>query len=426
MVSKIRSVHAREVFDTKGLPTVEVDVLLGDGSLGRAAAPGGTSRGTSEAFDLRDGDKSYFDGMGVSKAIQNVNTEIADKLRGTDATDQERIDNLLIELDGTENKSRVGGNALIATSLANAKAAAKSRGVELFEHLGGGREIPISLVNVMFGGPAYVGVPGTADFQEYKLIALNAESHKEGYLKISRIYQRLCEFMVEKQGFGIPKLAQLAGTLSARFDSNDEAFATLTKLIEDEGYVPRKDFGIYIDLAATQLYKDGMYHLKADNAVLSREEWIGRLEEMCDNYPIISMEDCLFEDDWEGWVNLTKRLGNKVQLVGDDLFTTNPKRLKKGVEMGAANAIVIKPNQVGTLTETMETIRMAKAAGYGTVISVRSGELWDPYIVHLCVGQNLGQGKIGGRGSLNEILRIEECLGDELVYKGRSILSKFL
>ena len=430
MVGIIKKVYAREVFNEKGLPTVEVDVLLDDGSLGRAAAPGGTSRGVSEAFDLRDGDKSYFNGMGVNKAIFNVNSKIADKLRGKDATDQEEIDRLLIELDGTENKSRLGGNAIVATSLANAKAAAKSRGIALFEHLGGGKEIPVSFVYVMFGGPAYVGVRGTCDFQEYALIALSARSYKEGFIATLGIYKSLCEIMMKKRGFGIPKLAELAGILTARFDSNDEAYATLTKLIEEEGYVSRKDFGIYTDLAASQLYKDGMYHLKADNKVLSRGEMIDKLEEMCANYPIISMEDCLFEDDWEGWKILTKRLGNKVQLVGDDLFVTNPKRLKKGIEMGVANAIVIKPNQVGTLTETIKTIKMAKAVGYGTVISPRSGELWDPYVVHLCVGQNLGQGKIvecpTGGSSLNELIRIADYLGDKAIYRGRSILSRFL
>lgn len=430
MTGIIKSIHAREIFDLKGLPTVEVDVLLDDGSLGRAAAPGGTSRGINEAFDLRDADKSYFNGMGVSKAISNVNTEIADTLKGKDSTDQERIDNLLIELDGTENKSRLGGNAIVATSIANAKAAAKSRGIELFEVLGGGREIPVSQVLVMVGGPAYVGAQGIADFQEYVLIALNAASYQEGYAKTLPIYERLCEVMEKKQGFGMPRLAYLRGTLAAKFDSNEEAFATLTKLIEDAGYVPGRDFGIYTDLAASQLYQDGMYHLKSDNAVLTRDEWISKLEEMCDNYPIISMEDCLFEDDWEGWLELTKRLGNKVQLVGDDLFVTNSKRLKKGIEMGVANAIVIKPNQVGTLTETIETIKIAKAAGYGTVISGRSGELWDPYIAHLCVGQNLGQGKIGRcppRGqNLNELMRIEDYLGGKARYKGKSALSRFL
>jgi len=427
---KVKNICAREVFNAKGIPTIEVDVLLEDGSLGRAAAPGGTSKGKSEAFDLRDGDKSYYNGMGVNKAISNVNTEVANSLRGKDPIDQEGIDRLLIELDGTENKSRLGGNAIVATSLANAKAAAKSRGIELFEHLGNGRGMPIPFVYVMFGGPAYVGTAGTCDFQEYALLALNEESYKEGYIKTSRIYEKLCNIMVKKQGVDIPKLAELAGTLVAKFDSNEEALTTLTELIEDEGYTPRKDFGIYIDLAASQLYEDGRYHLKAENKVLSRAEWINELADMCDNYPIISMEDCLFEDDWEGWQILTDRLGNKVQLVGDDLFVTNAKRLEKGIEMGVANAIVIKPNQIGTLTETFETIKMAKSAGYGTVISPRSGELWDPYVVHLCVGQNLGQGKIvecpAGGQSLNELMRIEDYLDDKAIYIGKSVLSQFV
>ncbi|MBN1687336.1 MAG: phosphopyruvate hydratase [Spirochaetales bacterium] len=430
MASRIKSIHAREVFDTKGLPTVEVSMLLEDGSSGLAAAPGGTSRGSSEPFDLRDGDQSYFNGMGVGKAIHNVNTEIAGRLKGMDAADQDAIDRALLELDGTGNKSRLGGNAVIATSLANAKAAAGARGVELFEHLGGGTEIPVSLANIMYGGPAYVGVAGTADFQEYKLYALSAAGPKDGYLRISRIYERLREMTVRNQGFGIPRLAQLAGGLAARFDSNEEPFAAVTALIEEEGYIPGKDFGFYIDMAATQLYEDGKYHLRADNQVLSREEWIGRIVDLCNRYPIISMEDCLHEDDWDGWVELTKRLGDRVQLVGDDLFTTNPVRLRKGIDMGAANAVVIKPNQVGTLTETFETIRIAKAAGYGTIVSGRSGELWDPYIAHLCVGQSLGQGKMvncpAGGQHLNELMRIQDHLGGRAVYVGRSALAKFL
>jgi enolase len=423
-MSRITKVSAREVFNTKGLPTVEVDVLLADGSVGRNAAAGGTSRGLSEAFDLRDGDASYFNGLGVNQAIGHVNTTIADGLRGLDAADQDGIDRRLIELDGTGNKSRLGGNAVIATSIASAKAAAQSLGIELFEYLGGGREMPLYNVNVMYGGPVYVGVRGTCDFQEYKLIALNVPSYREGYLAARGLYKRLCELMAKKGGFGVPKLG--ASTPLATFDSNDEAFATLTQLIEAEGYVPRKDFGLYIDLAASHLYKDGMYHLDADHAVLTRGEMIDKLVAMCDNYPIVSMEDCLFEDDWAGWQLLTKQLGRKVQLVGDDLFVTNPQRLKTGIKMGVANAVVIKPNQVGTLTETLDTIRLAKVAGYGTVISRRSGELWDPYLVHLCVGQNLGQGKLGTWESLNELLRIEDCLGGEGVYKGRSILSPFL
>jgi enolase len=431
--SIIKNVHAREVFDPKGLPTIEVDVLLEDGSLGRCAAPGGTSKGMSEAFDLRDGDMSYYKGMGVGKAIINVNTKIADNLRGKNASDQEGIDRALIELDGTEDKSNLGGNAIVATSLANAKATARSRGIQLFEQFGGRGEMPIVSVNVMYGGPAYVGLRGTCDFQEYKLIALSARSYKEGYLSTLGIHEKLSEKIVEKRGFGTPKLAKLAGGLTARFDSNDEAFSTLTELIEGEGYVPRKDFGIYVDLAASQLYRDGKYNLQADNKSLATGEMIDKLEEMCDDYPIISMEDCLFEDDWQAWKVLTKRLGSKVQLVGDDLFATNPRRLERGTEMSVANAIVIKPNQVGTLTETMETIRIAKSAGYGTIISPRSGELWDPYLTHLCVGQGLGQGKltsvgggVAGLDNLNELLRIEEYLGERVVYRGRQIFSRFM
>ncbi len=431
MAGVIERVSAREVIDQKGFPTVEVDVLLDDGCLGRAAAPGGTSRGSNEPVDLRVGDEKYFNGLGVNKAIFNVNTEIADRLRGRDAVEQEGIDTLLIELDGTENLSRLGNNAIVATSLANAKAAAKSLGIQLFEHLGGGREIPLSFVYVMYGGPAYVGGKGICDFQEYALIPLFAKSYKEGYIATLGLYRKLCEIMAKKMGLGTPNLKEIAGMLIARFDSNDEALSTLTELIEDEGYIPRKDFGIYLDIAASQLYREGKYYLKADNKVLSRDEMIDMLEEICHNYPVISMEDCLFEDDWEGWKTLTDRLGSKVQLVGDDLFVTNPKRLIKGIEMGVANAIVIKPNQVGTLTQTMRTIRMAKAAGYGTIISPRSGELWDPYIVHLCVGQNLGQGKIvgayaTGEGDLNELTRIGDYLGDGAIYRGEDILSRFL
>jgi len=431
MAGIIKEVHGREVIDQKGLPTVEVDVLLDDGSLGRAAAPGGTSRGSNEPVDLRDGDRKYFDGMGVNQAILKVNTEIADRLKGKDAVDQEQIDTSLIELDGTENQSRLGSNAIVATSLANAKAAANSLSIKLFEHLGGGKEIPLSFVYVMYGGPAYVGVKGICDFQEYALIPLFASSYKEGYVATLGMYKRLCDIVAKRTGSGVPNIKEIAGMLTARFESNDEALDTLTALIQEEGFTPRKDFGIYLDVASSQLYEGGKYHLKADNRILTTDEMINRLAEMCNTYPIISMEDCLFENDWEGWKTLTQRLGTKVQLVGDDLFVTNSERLKKGIETGVANAIVIKPNQVGTLTETIKTIRMAKAAGYGTVISPRSGELWDPYIVHLCVGQNLGQGKIGGayatgESDLNELARIEDYLGSEATYRGKGVLSRFL
>ena len=430
MVGRIENIHAREVLDDKGLPTVEVDVLLDDGSLGWVAAAAGTSRGINEAVDLRDGDESYFDGMGVSKAIANVNTEIADRLKGENAIDQNRIDNLLIKLDGTGDKSRLGGNAIIATSIANAKAAARSQGIALFEQLGGGCEMPLSHVLVMVGGPAYVGMPGIADFQEYVLVALNVDSCQEGYIKTLPIYKRLCAVVAQQQGLSLPRLPNVRGTLLAKFPSNEAVFATLTRLIEEVGYVPGRDFGIYVDMAASQLYREGCYHLNLDKEVLTREEWIHKLEELCARYPIISMEDCLYEDDWEGWVELTRCLGDRVQLVGDDFFVTNPQRLKKGIKMGAANAIVIKPNQVGTLTETIETIKIAKAAGYGTVVSGRSGELWDPYLMHLCVGQNLGRGKINrcpflGQQNLNELKRIEDYLGGQVIYRGKGVLPQF-
>ena len=434
MPSLIKNVHAREVFSNKGSPTIEVDVILEDGASGRLAAPGGTSRGRFEPVDLRDGDESYFKGMGINRAVETVNTEIAECLRGEDAADQENIDRLLTELDGTGNKSRLGGNTIVATSLANAKAAATSKGIELFEQLGGGSEIPLAFVYLMFGGPAYIGLEGTCDFQEYALIPLEAKGFKEGYLSSLGIYKRICHALLEKGALGLPDLPNLSefmGIPSARFDSNEEALKTITDSIEAEGFEPGRDFGIYLDIAASQFHENGAYHLKADNRTRTREEMIDWLEALCTTYPVVSMEDCLFEDDWEGWQRITARIGNKVQLVGDDLFVTNPERLRKGIGMGAANAVVIKPNQIGTVTETIHTVRLARDAGYGTVISPRSEELWDPYVVHLCVGQNLGQGKLvgaysGGEKDLNEILRVEDHLGGRAVYRGKEILSRFL
>lgn len=244
------------------------------------------------------------------------------------------------------------------------------------------------------------------------------------------MFQKLRQKMVETHNLDIPRLAQLAGTLTARFESNDQALVTLTTLFESEGFRPRRDFGFYLDIAATQLFADGKYQITGDNASYTPAQWIDRLEEMCHKYPIISMEDCLHEEDWEGWVEVTKRLGSRVQLVGDDLFTTNPARLKRGISLKAANAVVIKPNQVGTLTETFETVRLAKAAGYGTIISARSGEMPDPYIAHLCVGQSLGQAKavgcpVGGP-HLNEFIRIEDSLGEKAVFRGKAVLARFL
>lgn len=419
------------MFDTKGLPAIEVEVLLEGGSLGRAAAPGGTSRGKSEAFDLRDGDQSYFNGMGVFKAIRNVNTEIAEQLHGRNAILQEEIDRLLINLDGTVNKSRLGGNAIIATSIANAKAAALAQGMQLFEFLGGGNEIPLLIIYVMFGGPAFVGLPGVCDFQEYNLIPLSAEGVRQAFVSCYRIQKRLVYRLARKNRTGVPKYNKIAGMLTAQFGSNDEALRVMTEAIQEEGFIPGKDFAIYTDIAANELYRDGRYHLQAEGKVLTTGEMIDYLEMLCQRFPILCLEDCLYEEDWEGWRHLTERLGRKVQLIGDDLFVTNRGRLVKGIERGAANALVIKPNQIGTLTETLETIEEAKKAHYGTIISVRSGELWDPYLVHLCVGQNLGQGKIvgayaSGEANANELLRVEDHLGNRAMYRGKVVLSTFL
>lgn len=427
----IREVRAREIINEKGIPTVEVDVILEDGSLGRAAAPGGTSRGEFEPADLRDGDPTYFDGLGVGRAVSNVKGEIAAALKGRHAVDQAEVDHAMIDLDGTPDRSRLGSNAIIASSLANAKAAAASLGIPLFEHFGAGVQIPLCFVYMMFSGPAYVGLEGVCDFQEFALLPLFAKSYREGYIAASRIYAKLAQLQAERAGSGVPNIKDVAGTMIARFDSNEEALATLTRLIEAEGYAPGEDIGIYLDIAANQLYRQGKYHLQADGEVLTAEEMIDKLESQCASYPILSIEDPLYEGDWDCWAKLTERLGDRVQIVGDDLFVTQRNRLRKGVEMGVANALVIKPNQVGTLTETFETIRLAKQSGYGTVISPRSGEIWDPYIPHLCVGQALGQGKIvgaysGGEASLNELLRIEDHLGESALYSGEQELSKFL
>lgn len=418
---KIKKVTAREVFNTKGLPTIEVDLLLEDGTRGRAASPGGTSRGKQEAIDLLDGDITYFQGLGVKIAIEKVN-EINQALRGKDAYDQALIDDLLIKLDGTENKSALGGNTIIATSIACAKAASSSKKIDLFKHLGDGTEIPIPFVYVMFAGPAYVGEDGVCDFQEYALIPLKAKNYKEGYLSTLGIYKKLCSITSKRSGYGPAHYTKIAGIPVPRFESNEEVFEILTDLIKSEGLTPWEDMGIHTDVAANQLYRDGKYYLKADHKVFSRDEMINWLKEICIKYPIVSLEDPLYEEDWKGWQILTKSLGKKIQVLGDDIFVTNKKRLSEGINKGVANAIVIKPNQIGTLTETIETIKMAKSAGYGTVISPRSGEIWDPYIAHLCVAQNLAQGKIAGayssgENNVNEMIRIADILGKNAIFR---------
>lgn len=430
MAGQIREIRAREVFTTKQQPTIEIDVLLEDGVMGRAAAPSGTSRGRHEPRDLVDGDPDYFNSMGVRKAVKTAGEVIGPALKGKNVYDQSEIDRTLIALDGTPDRVRLGGNCIVATSIACAKAAAASKSLQLFEYFGGGNLIPLPFVYMMFGGPAFVGQANTCDYQEYALIPLKARSYVEGYVSTLGIYRKLLRLLEPRGGVHTARYPKISGMPVARFPSNDEALTALTTLIAEEGYRPGEDFGIYIDVAANQLYRDGRYHLQADGLVLSRGEWLDRLAAMCDTYPIVGMEDCLYEDDWEGWQMLTSELGRRVQLVGDDLFVTNAERLKQGIDSGVANAIVIKPNQVGTVTETLETVAIAREAGYGTIVSPRSGELWDPYLVHLCVGQNLGQGKIvggyaSGESNLNELIRIADVLGSKVQQCFKEVLPQY-
>lgn len=419
------------MFNSKGSPTVEVDVILSDGAKGRAAAAGGTSRGRFEPKDLLDGDMSYFNGMGVQSAIKVVHDRIAPELVGCDAFDQEAIDETLLNIDGSETKKNLGGNTMIAVSVACLKAAAVSKRLELFEHFGNGRLIPLPFIYVMFAGPVYVSSEGVCDFQEYALIPLNASSYVEGYIAALRIYRRLSFYLSEKKGYVKAGYSKISGIPIAKFDSNELAFEFLVRLIEEEGFIPGKDFGIHVDIASNQLFKHGRYHLNADREQLSTIEMIDRMVGLCNKYPVVSLEDPLVEDDWKGWQIITKLLGSRVQISGDDIFVTDPDRLSHAINIGVANAIVIKPNQIGTISQTFKTIRLAKTAGYATVISPRSGELWDPYLVHLCVGQNLGQGKLvgaysSGENNLNEIIRICDQLGSTAIQNDGAFLRRRL
>ena len=428
MTGKISNITAREVMTSKGTPTIEVDVLLDDGHMGRASAPGGTSRGMCEAVDLLDGNPTYFNGLGVFKAISVVKNEIAEYLKKVDPRDQERIDGLLIELDGTVDKSRLGGNTIVATSIATAKAAAASIHEPLYIYLGGGHLIPLPFVHVMFGGPAYVGLSGVTDFQEYAIIPLRANTYKDGYLAALSVGNCLRLKLAHRTGHGVPNYNKIAGMPVAHFDSNEEALETITQCIIEQGYEPKQDMGIYLDVAASQLYREGLYHLTADQLQLSSEAMIDYFYRLCRTYPVVALEDPLFEEDWSGWQMIRSKLDGLVDIIGDDLFVTNSVRLNKGIEMRTAHGLIIKPNQIGTLTETYQTVKLAKESKMATIISPRSGEIWDPYLAHLCVGWQLGQGKIAGAypsGELhfNELTRIVDMLGNGAQYADGHYLS---
>jgi len=419
MATKITKVIGREIMDSRGNPTVEVDVILEDGTLGRAAVPSGASTGAHEAVELRDGDKSRYMGKGVTKAVGNVNGEIAGAVSGMDAAAQEKLDNVLIKLDGTPNKSRLGANAILGVSMAAAKAAAISAKKPLFRYLGGNeaRILPIPMLNILNGGQH---ADNNVDIQEFMIMPTGAPSFKEALRMSSEVFHNLKNILKSK------KLATSVGDeggFAPNLRSNEEALEVILEAISAAGYKAGKDIKIALDPASSEFFKDGNYVLTDEpNPRKTPSEMVDFYEEWVRKYPIVSIEDGMAEDDWEGWKINTERLGDKVQLVGDDLFVTNTERLKKGIDNGIANSILIKVNQIGTLTETLAAIKMAKNAGYTAVISHRSGETEDTTIAHLAVATGVGQIKTGSTSrtdrvcKYNELLRIEEILGAKAAY----------
>lgn len=386
MDTTIIDVYAREVLDSRGNPTVEVDVLLADGSFGRASVPSGASTGAHEAVELRDGGERYL-GKGVQEAVNNVNEVIASEIVGFDALDQVEIDKTMIELDGTPNKGKLGANAILGVSLAVAKAAAEATGNSLYKYLGGvnAKTLPVPMMNILNGGEH---ADNNVDIQEFMIMPVGATSFSEALQMCAEVYHNLKKVLNEK---GLNTGIGDEGGFAPDLSSNEEAIAVILEAVEKAGYQPGDDIMIALDVAATELYKDGKYHLEGEGKVLSSEKMVDYYEELINKYPIISIEDGLSEDDWDGWKMMTERLGGKVQLVGDDLFVTNTERLARGIEKGVANSILIKVNQIGSLTETIDAIEMAKRAGYTAVVSHRSGETEDVTIADLVVAMNTGQ-----------------------------------
>ena len=426
MSTKIKEVKAREIMDSRGNPTVEVDVLLEDGSFGRAAVPSGASTGEHEAVELRDGDKKRYMGKGVTKAVANVNGEIAAKVVGLDAASQEAVDKALIELDGTPNKSRLGANAILGVSLAVAKAAAKSKGLPLFRYIGGdgANMLPIPMMNIINGGEH---ADNNVDLQEFMAMPVGASSFKEALRMGSEVFHHLKKIL---HSMGLATSVGDEGGFAPNLQSNEEAVEVIIKAIKEAGYQPGKDICIALDPASSEFFKDGTYVLSDEkDPKKSPDQMVDFYVDWVSKYPIVSVEDGMAEDDWDGWKKLTEKIGDKIQLVGDDLFVTNTERLKEGIEKGVANSILIKVNQIGTLTETLAAIKMAKEAGYTAVISHRSGETEDTTISHLAVATGVGQIKTGSTSrtdrvcKYNELLRIEEMLGDKAVY-GKAIWKK--
>ncbi|MCB8816186.1 phosphopyruvate hydratase [Desulfosporosinus shakirovi] len=425
-MSFITDVYAREILDSRGNPTVEVDVVLTDGIIGRAAVPSGASTGAFEAVELRDEDDTRYMGKGVLKAVENVNLTIAPEVEGLNPFDQPGLDRVLIELDGTENKGNFGANAILGVSLAAAKAAAESLGIPLYQYLGGvnAKELPVPLMNILNGGKH---ADNNVDIQEFMIMPVGASSFAEALRMGTEVYHSLKAVLKEKS---LATAIGDEGGFAPSLESNEDALLCIVDAIQRAGYQPGEDVALALDVAATELYENGIYNLAGEGVKKTSDEMIDYYEGLIGRYPILSIEDGLDEEDWEGWHNLTKRLGDKVQLIGDDLFVTNPKRLARGIEEKCANSILIKLNQIGTLTETLDAIEMAKRAGYTSVVSHRSGETEDVTLAHIAVAVNAGMIKTGAPArtervaKYNELLRIEEELGESAVYRGRKALAR--
>jgi enolase len=425
-MSAIVDVIAREILDSRGNPTIEADVVLESGISGRAAVPSGASTGSREASELRDGDAARYGGKGVQKAVEHVNTEICEAIIGLDASEQAFVDRTMIDLDGTDNKARLGANAILAVSCAVAKAAAEESTLPLYRYLGGAGEmaLPVPLMNVINGG---AHANNSIDMQEFMLVPIGAPTFREALRYGAEVFHTLKKLIDSK---GMATTVGDEGGFAPDLASNEEALQLLLEAIDKAGYTAGTDIALALDCAASEYYRDGMYELNGEGAKLTRSQMVDYLATWVDKYPIISIEDGMAEQDWEGWKLLTDKLGKKIQLVGDDIFVTNTKILKQGIAKGIANAILIKINQIGTLTETFAAVSMAMRAGYASVISHRSGETEDSMIADIAVGTNAGQIKTGSLSrsdriaKYNQLLRIEEDLGDVAAYHGRSAFSR--
>ncbi len=416
----IYDIQAREVLDSRGNPTVEVEVLLESGEKGRAIVPSGASTGAHEAVELRDDDKSRYLGKGTLQAVKNVEDVIAPELIGMEVTEQAKIDQLMIELDGTENKGKLGANAILAVSIAVARAAAAGLDLPIYNYLGGfnGKTLPVPMMNILNGGKH---ADNTVDIQEFMVMPVGAPTFHEALRMGAEIFHNLKSVLSKK---GLATSVGDEGGFAPNLATNEEALQIILEAVEKAGYKPGTDVRLALDVASTEMYKNGAYHFEGEGVVRSAEELIAYYEHLVNTYPIISIEDGLAEDDWDNWLKLTQRLGKKVQLVGDDLFVTNTTRLKRGIEMGVANSILVKVNQIGTLTETFDAIEMAKRAGYTAIVSHRSGESEDSTIADIAVAVNAGQIKTGAPSrtdrvaKYNQLMRIEEALGKTARFGG--------